>query len=335
MKTRNYLYSIALAALLPMVALTQSGLEKKTIATFGPGETLAYSESCFRLDLPSETFSFVTMTGSGDSKQYYCYGKDGSKTGPVKKPDPSYWAGRDEMKEDKCPADAVTHMAGMAEYADLGTGTVNFKGKTYGPHGTIIYFAQPDDEQSFFAVAMTAEMKLMGFDNFGRRIDLSGMPEDILVSPDGKNAVAKVRGSKSPLDLDYFQYIMDHPEEASNPGIFFYGFDGRNWGPYPSSSFRDAWYTESGQLVIFANPEVYLDGRLLGKTGTSVAACDLWISPDGKSFAWANYETLAFSDGSTYSAPLVLARTEENGRQILKWLTLEEGKNLVFYQRPW
>ena len=51
----------------------QTAIEKKVIATLGPGENLANGENCFLLDKNPESISFVTVVGSGSSKQYYCY----------------------------------------------------------------------------------------------------------------------------------------------------------------------------------------------------------------------------------------------------------------------
>jgi hypothetical protein len=291
--------SLFLALILSIGANGQTGIEKKTIATLGPGETLAYSESCFRLDLPSETFSFVTVTGSGDSKQYYCYGADGKKTGPVSKPDPSYWADNQDIKEDKCNAADPGHMARMSEMIDFSDGSVNFQGKKYGPYGQAILFNQPANESGFCAVAISADMKLTAFDNSGRKIRINGMPE-----------------------------------ESNNPKVFLFTMDGKKFGPYGSDSFRDTWYTDAGQWIVYAGSEVFLNGTLLFKVDEYVAACDIWITADGRQFGWANYEKLEFSDGTSYTAPIVITRTEENGKSLLKWLTLEDGKNLVFYQRP-
>jgi hypothetical protein len=311
----------------------QTGPEKKVIATLGPGETLAYGENCFRLDLPSETFSFVTVTGSGDSKQYYCYDKDGSKTGPVQKPDASYWAGSEDAKTEKCSADYPGNMAGMSQLIDFSDGSVNFQGKKFGPYGQVILFNQPENESGFCAVGIDDQMKLTAFDNSGRKIIINGMPEEIIMSPDGKNSVIRVKGTKSPFDADYFQYMMDNPDEVDNPKVYLFSMDGKKYGPYSSSSFRDTWFTEAGQWIIYAASQVFLNGNALFKTDDNVAACDIWISPNGKDFGWANYEKLVFSDGTSYQAPIVITRTMENGISLLKWLALEDGKNLVFYTR--
>jgi hypothetical protein len=327
------LFTLHFLLILAISASGQTGPEKKTIATLGPGETMAYGENCFRLDLPSETFSFVTVTGSGDSKQYYCYGADGKKTGPVKKPDPSYWAGSEDAKPEKCSADYPGNMAGMSQLIDFSDGSVNFQGKKFGPYGQAILFNQPENGSGFCAVGLDDQMKLTAFDNSGRKISINGMPEEIIMSPDGKNAVIKVKGTKSPFDADYFQYLMDNPDESNNPRVFLFSMDGKKFGPYNSDSFRDTWYTEAGQWIIYADSQVFLNGIALFRTEDNVSACDIWFSAVGKDYAWANYQKLVFADGSSYPAPMVITNVNENGKAYLKWLSLEDGKNLVFYTR--
>jgi hypothetical protein len=93
MKTATYKFFIIATSLIiafpSLQALTQTNPEKRVIATLSQGETLANDENCFLLDKDPESISFVTMVKNGNEKLYYCFGKDGKKTGPVTSPDPS------------------------------------------------------------------------------------------------------------------------------------------------------------------------------------------------------------------------------------------------------
>lgn len=325
--------TILLFALCSMLLSAQTTPEKKLIATLGPGETMANQEDCFLLAGSPESFSFVTVTGSGTSKQFYCYGKDGSKTGPVKQPDPAYWAGRPEVNDEDCIANKEPKQGDPQQYIDWTSGSVKFQGKTFGPYGQVMMFYLSDNEQNFYAIALSAEMKIIFFDNNNRKVELINIAEQVMISPDGTKAYAMVKGSINPFEPDAVQKMMDNPEEMNNPKINLYGIDGSKIGPFTSADFSDAWFIPSGQLVVYNGHEISLDGKVLFKSEDYISKCDLWISRNGKEYAWADYENLTFSDGTKYVAPLEIKYVESNGKGMLKWLSLENKKDLVFYKR--
>jgi len=332
---KNYFLTLLFFVVLFAINLpAQTGVEKKIIATLGPGETLANSENCFLLNKNPEYISFVTVAGSGSDKQYFCYGKDGKRTGPVKQPDAAYWAECADNVVDNCVSDDQPDLTGMEKYLDPNDGSILFKGKKFGPYGQIILFNMSPDEQYIYAIALSAEMKMLYFDNTGRKVDITGMPEQIIISPDGKTSYVKVKGSLNPFDPEALQKMINDPEETNNPKVFLFGIDGNKYGPYPSSSFNDTWFTPSGQWVIYANSEIYLNGKLLFKVDEYVSRCDIWISTTGTNYAWANYEKIMFRDGSSFIAPLTIEYIVENSKGYLKWISLEDEKNLVFYRRP-
>ena len=333
MKTLIFLTFALLFTLCSLHTCPQSTPEKKLIATLGPGESMANGEDCLMLDKNPESFSFVTVVGSGSSKQYYCYGKDGSKTGPVKQPDPSYWAGREEVNAEDCIANKEPKQGDLQQYIDWGSGSVKFQGKTFGPYGQVMMFYLSEDEQNFYAVALSAEMKVIFFDKNNHKIELVTLPEQVLISPDGTKAYALVKGTINPFEPDAVQKMMDHPEETNNPKIHLFGIDGTKLGPYTSGDFNDAWFVSSGKLVIYNNREISLDGKILFKSDDYISKCDIWISNNGKDYAWANYENLIFSDGTKYVAPLVINYVETAGKGYLKWLSLENKKDLLFYKK--
>lgn len=317
-----------LFALSPLLLLAQSP-DRKLMATLGPGETIASGESYFMLDKNPESVSFVTAVGSGSSKEYYCYGKDGKKTGPVKQPDPSYWAEGKDIKTDDCIPNNDPKTGDPAKYVDWTTGSVSFQGKQYGPYGQVLMFYLSDDEQSFYAVGLTGDMKIYFFDKTGRKIELTNLPEEVIISPDGSRAYAKIKGTINPFDPDAAQKMMDHPEEMNNPPVSLIGIDGKNFGPYTTDSFSDAWFAPAGQLIVYNAHEVSVEGKKLFKSDDYISPCDIWISQSGASYAWADYEFLHFSDGSKYTAPIAI--TNVDGQ--LKWLSLENGKELVLYKK--
>jgi hypothetical protein len=331
----NRLFLISICTLaIGWSSLGQSGIEKKIIATLGPGETLAYGENCFLLGQDPEIISFVTVVGSGSAKQYYCYGKDGAKTGPVKSPDPKYWADCKDKKAEDCIPNDDQNMTGMEKYIDWTDGSINFQGKKIGPYGQVLYFNISKNEQSVYAIALSPEQKLIYFDNTGRKLEINGSPEQIIVSPDGKRSFVKVNGSLNPFDPASLQKMIDNPEESNNPKVFLVSIDGTKLGPYPSSSYHDAWFTDEGRWIIYNDADISVDGKVLFKTSSYISPCDLWINSSGTDYAWANYEKLTFKDGAIFTAPLEVKYSTSGGKGYLRWVSLEDGKNIVFYKKP-
>jgi hypothetical protein len=280
-----------------------------------------------------ETFSFVTVTGSGSNKQYYCYGADGSKTGPVKSPDPKYWAGNEGKKADDCVANDDADDTDMSKYFDYSTGTIKFQGKSFGPAGQPMQMALSKDGQQLYAIVLTTEMKFVFCDNAGRKVDITGMPEQLIVSPDGKIAFAKVNGTLNPFDPEAMAKMMENPESMNNPPITLVGIDGTKSGPFAQADYRDAWFTESGLLVTYVGQEIMVNGKMLFKTSEYVAPCDLWINSNGTDYAWANYQNIHFKDGSKQVAPIDIHYTFSGGKGYLKWIALENGNSLVLYKK--
>jgi hypothetical protein len=281
----SFLLTIALFVVFPYNFLTaQTGIDKRIIATLGSDETIAHGENCFLLDKDPESISFVTVAGSGSSKQYYCYDKNGIITGPVKQPDESYWIDCKNVDAEDCVPNDDPAQGNLEEHIDWATGCVKFQGNKYGPYG-----------QKAFAV---------------------------------------IKGSINPFDPEDVQKMMDNPEEYNNPKVNLHGIDGTKYGPYPSGEYSDAWFIPSSRLVIYSNHEVSLDGKLLIKSEEYISPCDMWISSNGKDYAWAGYEHIIFSEGTKSAAPLVIKHVESGGKSYLKWIALEEGEKLVLCQKP-
>lgn len=334
MKYRRLIMICVALIALEVVSNAQTAAERKVIATLGPGETLVYGENCFHIDRSPESISFVTVVGSGSEKQYYCYGKDGTRTGPVKSPDPKYWTDCQDKKAEDCIPNDEQNMTGMEKYIDWTDGSINFQGKKIGPYGQMLFFNISKNEQYIYGIALSVDQKLIYFDNTGRKVELNGSPGQIIVSPDGKRSFVRVDGSLNPFDPATVQKMMDNPAEFNDPKVFLCSIDGTKLGPFSSSSFHDAWFTDDNRWVVCNDNDILLDGKQLFRASSYISPCDLWISSNGSDYAWANYENIFFKDGSKFPAPIEISYTTVSGKNYLKWLTLEEGKNLVLYKKP-
>ena len=54
----------------------------------------------------------------------------------------------------------------------------------------------------------------------------------------------------------------------------------------------------------------------------------------GNDYAYANYDKILFRDGTSFTAPMVIRYVETGGKGYLKWISLEDGKKLVLYKKP-
>jgi hypothetical protein len=65
----------------------------------------------------------------------------------------------------------------------------------------------------------------------------------------------------------------------------------------------------------------------------SFSICDFYPSTDGRKYAYFAVDSLVFSDGKKYRFPLNIISFEEGGQTMIKWVTLENKKDIVVYQR--
>jgi hypothetical protein len=124
-------------------------------------------------------------------------------------------------------------------------------------------------------------------------------------------------------------------KEAGPPKAYIYA-NGKKFGPYPAEQIssdnpafcktgEDNWY-------MILEDALFINGNKV-KEGISSGTCNVWISGDGKRYAVVGYDKIIFSDGSSFTAPLKLEVETNNGKTVLKWLALENEKNLVFYSK--
>jgi len=115
---------------------------------------------------------------------------------------------------------------------------------------------------------------------------------------------------------------------------FLRTIDGRTFGPFKSDfGSLSFWYAaSSNDLYYRIDDGVYRNGTLLFKSG-SFDSCQFYPSPDGKVYANADYERIVFSDGRSYPSPLGVVAMVRAGRTVFRWITLENGRKIVAYER--
>lgn len=83
----------------------------------------------------------------------------------------------------------------------------------------------------------------------------------------------------------------------------------------------------------FENGKLFISGKLEKDFGDNKNITNFWWSKNGNGYAFSTYSELIFSDGKTYPFPLSMILFEENGKTFLKWITLEENRNFIIYQK--
>lgn len=317
---------------------------RKLIYSLEAGEELLRPESFIFLSATKESMILVLSKGKEGKNPPFFVVKNGTKKGPFNKlvevmkaayddEDVSIGIYRDcadyTPDQTKLPEDAVP----LTEPDENGNQTVVFKGKTFGPYLSVpSLLATPDGSRAYFTANEKDKLWIMCSD--GRKVPIAGSPRDIKLSPDGKNAAVACQGSLSPSQEE--KLAAEDPEKfsAEMNKAFVYTIDGKKFGPY-GMDFKDFWFSNGNNNLFF------LDGNQLYMSGLPTltikidpfSICDFYPSADGRKYAYFAVDSLVFSDGKKYPFPLNIITSEEGGQTKIKWITLENKKDIVVYQR--
>jgi hypothetical protein len=317
---------------------------RKLIYSLEAGEELLQPESAIFLSATKESVILVLSKGKGGKNPPFFVVKNGNKKGPFNKLVEVMQAGYDEEDisigiyrdcadytpdQTRLPGDAVP----MTEPDENGTQTVVFKGKTFGPYLSVLsLLATPDGSRVYFTANEKDKLWIICSD--GRRVPIAGSPRDLKLSPDGKNAAVACTGSLSPAEEEKLAAEDPDKYNAEMNKTYVYTIDGKKFGPY-GMDFKDIWFSVGNNNLFF------LDGNQLYMNGIPTltlkiepfSPCDFYPSPDGKKYALFTVDSLIFSDGKKYPFPLKIIAFEKGGQTMIKWITLENKKDIVVYQR--
>ena len=344
MKRSLTLTLITLLVLVCLPAFSQGPQPvRKLIYSLEAGEEIMQPESAIIISATKESLTLVLSKGKGEKGPFLVF-QNGKKKGPFAKlkeamataypsQDDSAGIFRDcaDYTPDQglLPPDAVPSIEG-----DESSGqTVFFKGKTFGPYLSVFDVkATPDGSRAYFAVNDKDKVWLICSD--GRNVFIASAPDTIKISPDGKNAIVACTGSLSPSEA--VKLIATQPEKynAEMNRKYVYTIDGKKFGPY-GMDFKDFWFSVGNNSFFF------LDGNQLYMNGTPTltlkiepfSPCDFYPSADGKKYALFTLENLIFCDGKKYPFPLSIIAFQEGGQTMIKWIALENNKDIVVYQR--
>ena len=336
------LITLLVLACLPAFTRGQQPV-RKLIYSLETGEEIMQAESAIVVSATKENVILVLAKGKGEKGPFFVF-QNGKKKGPFVKlteamaaayPSQDEFTGiiRDcadySPDQSLIPPDATPSTEG-----DESSGQkIVFKGKAFGPYLSVFnVIATPDGSRAYFAVNDKDKVWLICSD--GRKVFIASAPDTIKISPDGKNAIVACTGSLPPSEM--VKLLAADPEKynAEMNKKYVYTIDGKKFGPY-GMDFKDFWYSVGNNNFFF------LDGNQLYMNGTPTitvkiepfSPCDFYLSADGKKYALFTLENLVFSDGKKYPFPLNVITFQEGGQTMIKWVALENKKDIVVYQR--
>ena len=341
---RNLLFALCTLVILACLSSFGQGPQpvRKLIYSLEPGEEILQPESAIAISATKESLILVLAKGKGEKGPFFVF-RNGQKKGPftkLKEAMAAAYPSQDESAgifrncadytpdQGLIPPDAMPSTEG-----DENSQTIVFKGKTFGPYLSVFaVMATPDGSRAYFAVNDKEKVWLICSD--GRKVFIASAPDTIKISPDGKNAIVACTGSLPPSEA--VKLIAADPEKynAEMNKKYVYTIDGKKFGPY-GMDFKDFWYS------VGSNNFFFLDGNQLYMNGIPTltvkiepfSPCDFYPSADGRKYALFTLEDLVFSDGKKYPFPLNIIPFQEGGQTVIKWVALENKKDIVVYQR--
>jgi len=316
---------------------------RKLVYSLEAGEEILQPESAISISATKERMTLVLAKGKEDKGPYFVV-QNGKKKGPftnLKEAMVAAYPSQDESTgiirdcADYNPDQGLIPPAATpSTEGDESSGqTIVFKGKTFGPYLSVFnVIATPDGSRAYFAVNDKDKVWLICSD--GRKVFIASAPDTIKISPEGKNAIVACTGSLAPSEM--VKLIASQPEKynAEMNKKYVYTIDGKKFGPY-GMDFKDFWFSVGNNNFFF------LDGNQLYMNGSPTltlkikpfSPCDFYPSADGKKYALFTLENLVFSDGKKYPFPLSIIPFQEGGQTMIKWVALENKKDIVVYQR--
>jgi hypothetical protein len=115
---------------------------------------------------------------------------------------------------------------------------------------------------------------------------------------------------------------------------YVYTIDGKKFGPF-GVDFKDVWFSVGNNNLFFLDGnQLYVNGiPILSLKIEQFSSCDFYPSADGTRYAFFTVESLVFSDGKKYPFPLSVITFQQGGQTMIKWVALENKRDIVVYQR--
>lgn len=307
----------------------QAQTERKVLISIETNEWLVVDESSI-LGAVGDNYCIVTATAKGSVKEYYVHTRQGKK-GPYKKEEVPICPQADSScYEHPVLEQTDEDLSSLLEINDGGT-FINFKGKKYGPYELLFQMRVNQAGTKFFAVVKEGDKSLFKCSD-GRSVELQGMGDNIIISPDGNDAIVKTTGTMSLDDLQNMGNVDISTFDISQFNKYsYYSISGKKTGPFESAS-NESWYCKySNTWLLKIDNTLYTDG-VSWMTADDMYPYSLWFA-DRQHYAWINGEgMLAFANGEKYNYPLCITSEKKGATVWLRWVGIENGQ-VVYYKR--
>ena len=329
-----------------------NSFSRSVLTTLQPGESILSAESCFFLSMNNNQLYLVTR----QNNQFYTY-ENGLRKGPFNTLQGSMLKPCESNKrgDGNCAVYKPVQKDGEPEGLSMnesGQYVIKCRDKTYGPYQFIKNYAMWADKSGFVAIAMDSQMNSTFISSDGQPIQLKGDVDAIQISPAGKKYVfAEKEREKMNLDLmkdiskmtqdQLLKFARDQEAKQKNAGppkAYVYASNGAKYGPFEQGPFyaNNPAFTITGgdNWIMTINNTLYINGQKVKEfENIDLNSCNIWLSKDGKRFVIASYDKLIFADGKSYGYPMETMTFEKDGKVFIKWISLENEKDLVLYSR--
>lgn len=326
MKTKTALFIIFLIIALTSSTSAQAPTKVK-IYSLQPNESLVYGENCFpTTDNANELFLVTQLNGS-----YFIY-ENGKRRGPISKlsTDMIRSCTRNEKgcgAYDPTSNNEENIFEKFLTQQDDGLAIINFNGKRFGPYFQVYDMQLSADKSKFAATVSDANKKKFVVMSIGKTISINGLPNKLYISPDGNLAIVRYGID---YDVDNFDVSKINMETAVQVNVIT--SDGAKFGPYNGDDFRDyyIWFckTTPNHWIMRQGENYLLDGKTPLNIPTSAYNCDIWLTPDGKRYAYSNYEKIQFSDNTFIAYPFEFTVTEKDGKLFFRCISIENDRDI-------
>ena len=244
--------------------------------------------------------------------------KDGNTQGPIKDGDPRL-SGFDNVDDSDKPKD--TSQWANNEYISKSGEKylIKFKGKSYGPYGQINEFKVTRSKDKFAAIVV--ETVLMNEDD-GKK-----MEEAI------KNA--KTDQEKMDLSMKYSQQMMQKMQQGGGANSILPKLI-CNTGDVTLDPTKSHIGTLNNNIkydeifMVESNEIIDLKGNVVLTLNPEASRCkDLFVNSNNTKYAYYNYGTLTFSDGTIMSDMFNLHWVKINGQVYLAYMYYSPKRNAI------
>ena len=344
-KANLILTSLVFVALACLPAFAQGPQPvRKLIYSLEAGEQFLQPESAIFISATKESAILFLSKGKGGKNPPFFVIKNGNKKGPFNKlqeameaayegEDISPGMSRDcadyTPDQSRLPYDELP----LTEPDESGGQTVVFKEETFGPYLSVFdLLATPDGSRAYFVANEQDKLWIICSD--GRKVPIAGSLRGLRVSPDGKNAAVACSGSFSPAEMEELAATQPEKFDAEMNKKYVYTIDGKKFGPF-GVDFKDVWFSVGNNNLFFLDGnQLYVNGiPILSLKIEQFSSCDFYPSADGTRYAFFTVESLVFSDGKKYPFPLSVITFQQGGQTMIKWVALENKRDIVVYQR--